>query len=235
MRVVSPHRSIINYAVSGSVDATYQAQWLTTSSVGRPARRTGNLSLNVSSVGSIDVVAVINHNIAQSAVIGLGALGFITTAPWRADNIPYNWFKRFNPTTPGLLMLTVTSNPTFTAIGMLYAGLSYEWNGFLNGRSFDPQRPFPWEGEFSSLAPYDPGLSAQRRVSGTVIMNNTHYEELLLTCEAQRLGNRPILWIEDDAINDAWLCQFGFSSVHNEGHWFVNLEITEIPRLRWLG
>lgn len=234
MRLVSPHRSILDAPVSGSVDATYDEAWLTTNSPGYPARTTGNMSLTVTVSGSMDVIMVSHHSIVQGASISAGAFGTIPTTAVRGDGIPYNYGRVLStPVSPGSIAFTVTGNTGPVIVGGLYGGLSYTFNDFLSGRRFTPQAPFPWEGEFSSLAPYDSGIAAQRRVSGTIIINATSFEQLLLTHEAQRMGNRPVIWFESDSVNDPWLCQFSFEDEHREGWHFISLQITEIPRLRW--
>lgn len=234
MRFVSPHRSIINNSVSGTVSTGYQNSWLTNPSVGYPARTDGNLALTVSGVGLVDVVAVTHHNIIPAATVTAGSLGVISTVAWRPDNIPYNYVRVLaSPTSPGSIALTVTGNGGAVVVGSLSAGESYVFPDFLNGRQYSPQEPFAWEGDFSSLAPYEYGIAAQRRVQGSIILTSAEWENLQLVFEAQRLGNRPVLWVEDDTVNDAWLCQLSLDATHNEGSYFVNLQIAEIPRFRW--
>lgn len=233
MRMVSPHRSILNNAVSGTPDATYLAQWLTSSSPGHAVRTTGNMSLTATAGISIDTVAVISHRITPGATITAGSLGTIPTTAWRSDGIPRNYGRIVTPASPASIAFTVTGNTGYIVVGLLYAGLSYTFNDFLSGRRYTPDAPFPWEGEFSSLAPHDPGMSARRRVSGRVILSDASFAELEETFEAQRLGSKPVLWWEDDNINDPWLVQFSFDHEHTENRNFVNLEIAEIPRLRW--
>jgi hypothetical protein len=233
MRFVSPHRSILNSAVSGTVDATYFNTWLTSSSPGHPAKTTGSMSLTATAGISIDTIAVVSHRISPGATITAGSLGTIPTTAARSNDIPLNHGRVVTPASPASIVFTVTGNTGPVYVGLFYAGLSYIFNDYLSGRRYTPEAPFPWEGEFSSLAPHDPGLSDQRRVSGTIIITDASFEELELTREAQRRGNRPVLWVESDTVNDPWLCQFSFEDAHTEGWHFVNLQIAEIPRLRW--
>lgn len=235
MRFIAAHRSIINNAVTGTVSTGYTNSWLTNPSVGYPARTDGDMSLTVSGVGLVDVISVTHHNIIPAATITLGgSLGNISTVTWRPDGIPYNYVRVLStPVNAGSIVLGVTGNSGAVIVGSLSAGESFVFPGFLHGRQFSPQAPFPWEGDFSSLAPYEYGIAAQRRVEGTIVLTDAQWENLQLVFESQRLGNRPLLWVEDDAVNDAWLCQIGISEVHNETWHFVTLQITEIPRLRW--
>lgn len=236
MRMISAHRSIINNAVAGTVSTNYQAAWLTNPSVGYPARTDGDMSLTVSGVGLVDVIAVTHHNIVQAASVTLGG-GLSSTIPTRAmrpDGIPYNYVRVLAaPVNAGTIVLGVTGNGGAVYVGSLSAGESYVFNDFVSGRKYTPQQPFSWEGDFSSLAPYDYGLAAQRRVEGTVILNDAQWENLLLVFESQKLGNRPILWLDNDDVNDAWLCQISIDETHGEANHFVNLQIAEIPRFRW--
>jgi len=236
--MVPARRSILGAPVTGSVDATYQAAWLTDGLPGYPAKTTGDLSLTVTPASAldVDVVAVCHHAIREAAAIALGGslASTIDTEAWPADDIPHNWFRLLTvPTSVSSIVLGVTGNTDPVIVGELWAGLSTVFPDLLQGRKYTPESPFPWEGEFSSLAPYDPGVSDQRRVSGTVILTDDEFADLEDIRVGQRRGSRPVLWIDDDDVNDAWLAQFSLEEEHSEGLHIVTLEITEIPRTRW--
>lgn len=239
MRIVPANKSIIGATVTGTVDADYINTWLTDGNAGYPAYKTGSsLSLTASfSSRSIDVAAVVNHALPATATIGLsGALGSIPTAAWRADGIPYNWVRVLaTPATLSSIALSITGAGSQAVVGELYAGASSIFPAFLSGLRFTLQEPFTWEGEYPSLAPYDAGVSAQRRIRGSLILLAAEYAALVECYESQRRGSRPLLMVEDDMVNDAWLCQINFEAEHKEGWYFVDLEVAEIPRLLWVG
>jgi hypothetical protein len=230
-------QSVYGATVTMTPDATYLASWLTDGRPGYPVKKTGgSLSATVTASLSVDMFSVINHNIKQAASIGLsgGVTNTISTAAWTAEGIPLNWVRVLtSPVSISSIGLSVTGNTDPVVVGEFYAGLSIEFPDFLHGRRFDPDRPFAWEGEYSSLGPYDSGVSAPRRVSGSIALDDTQYATLQEVFLSQRNGSRPVAWLEDDAVNDLWLAQFDYDSEHREGSWFINLEIMEIPRVRW--
>lgn len=239
MRMVSPHRSLLFAAVSGTVDADYQAAWLTDGRPGFPVRRTGDLSLTVTPAASklVDVVAVCHHNIRQAASIALGGSlsSTIPTVAHPPDGIPHNWYRRLaEPVSVATLELDVTGNTDPIVIGELVAGLSWAPEaGIRSGRQVDGGEPFAWEGEFSVTPPYDPGVAAPRRLSGELALTGDEWSEFLAIHAAQRNGTRPVLLIPDDTVNDAWLAVFRFGDSLVGGTHFVTLEAVEIPRVRW--
>lgn len=244
MRFVSPNRSIIGSAVSGTVQTTYQADWLTDGLPGYPVRGAGGspaslgpLTITPSPAVSCDVFAVCHHSIDQGASINLtgDVTDTIPTAAWRTDGIPANWFRKLTaPVSVDNLILNVSNNGGAIIIGELYAGLSYQFDvDYRIGRGFNPGEPFPWEGEFSSLAPYDPGLAKPRRLRGQMILEAADYAELEAWDLSTKSGTLPSLIIPNDAVNDAWLCQFRYEEEFDTVFHYITLEIVEIPRTRW--
>lgn len=238
MLFVPAHRSIIGAAVSGTVDVNYTNSWLTDGMPNYPAKTTGAMSLTASPTAlSVDVLAVCIHRITQGATINITGdiTNTIPTAAWRADGIPYNWVRVLTAPVAGVDSLTLgisgNSGPIF--VGEFYAGLSSVFPGFLNGGSESPDRPFPWEGEFGLMPAYDPGIAAVRRRSGQLILTDLEFAELWEVFLSQRRGSRPVLWVPDPLINDAWLCQFAIDDTYSEGIHFTRLEVVEIPRVRW--
>lgn len=238
MRLVSPYGSFIGASVSGSVDATYKASWLTDGLPATPVRKTGgSISLGATaSARNIDVLAVTHHRIKQAASISItgSVTTTIPTSAWNEDDIPYNWFRILGaPVSTTNLSIAVTGNTDPVIIGEMYAGLSFTLPDFLNRRAFEPGEPFEWEGELAGLAPYDPGLSEPRRESGLLILTNAQFAQLKSCVTGARRGTLPVLYIPDDNVNDAWLAQLRYTEQHEEGFHFVTLDIVEIPRTRW--
>ena len=221
--------------ISGTIDATYQLSWLTDGNPGTPIQRTGNLSLSVTPPAevTVDTFALVHHTVSVTASISGAASASITAGALEEDGTRLNPFAVITPATfTGALTLTVNSNPTAVVIGELYAGLSntLDYDFDLN---FDPGRPFAWEGEFSSIPPYDRGLSEPRRWSGDLVLTDTGYAKVRAWYTATRRGTLPSLIIPNDEINDAAIVLFSYRRQYLDMIHRVTLELIEIPRTRW--
>ncbi len=237
MRLVAPHQSLLYAPVVGSVDADYQAAWLTDGRPTFPVQKTGgtiSLTVTPAAAQDVDVIAVCHHSLRQAATISLGGslASSIVTAAALPDGIPLNWFRKLSaPASVSSLVLDVTGNVDPVVIGLLYAGLSTELSlDFRQGREFDPGRPFAWEG---AMLPYDDGFAEPRRLRGELFPTSAEYAALVACTQAMRKGTRPALIIPDDTVNDAWLCTFQWTEALIAGNHFVTMEIVEIPRVRW--
>lgn len=254
MRIVSPENSLIGAAVSGTVSTDYLASWLTDGRSGYPARTDAGMSLTATPAAAIqvDTVAVINHNIEEDATITLGGSlsSTIVTQPWLSNGMPANWYRRLAvPASASSIVLGVAGNSGATIVGELYAGLAQEFPALHLGRRRSPARVFPWEGEFSSLAPYDNGIGPSVRVTGTMILTEEQMNALDACFLAQFNGSRPALILPDYPANIAWLAQFNYDADDlapgaafvdgspAEGEppalFTVQVEIAVIPSLRW--
>lgn len=228
------HQLLRGASVSGTVDDTYDPDWLTDGIPGTPVQVAGGgLSLTATPAGSpsCDLFAIVNHTISVNATVGGSASGTIVAGALDDDGIRLNPFLRLgSPVSVGSVSLSA-SNPDPAIVGEFYGGLSVALEAYE--LHFDAGDPFPWEGEFTSIAPYDPGLSYQRRLYGEVVLDDAGYALIQHWYAATRRGTRPSLVIPDDAINDAWACLFRYQRRYEETVHFVTLEILEIPRTRW--
>lgn len=240
MRLVSPHRSLMFAGVTGTVDTTYEASWLTDGKGNTPIRRTGDLSLVLAALApqDVDLLAVCHHNIEEAATIGI--TGDITSSilpgAYPPNDIPYNWFRLLSAPVEDVedLTLAITGNVNPIVIGEFYAGLSWSPEVDLRaGRTLSPGQVQAMLGERGIQPPYDAGYSTPRGISGELALSDAEFAELITIHEAQRDGSRPCLFIPDDAVNDVWLCVFDFEEQMVGGTHFVTIEIVEIPRLRW--
>lgn len=240
MRFVRPDR-MLEGSVAGTVDATYQAAWLIDRRPGYPVRRTsGDLSLAMTIAGSpsptADVFAIHHHAISAAATVTLSGdvSTTIPTAAWPPDGIPANWYRRLtSPVSVGSVTLGITGNTGPDIVGGFIAGLSYRFtDDLLINRQFDPGTPFVWEGEFGLLAPYDSGVSKPRRLSGSMIMDDGDYAELVAWDLSTQNGTLASLIIPSDSVNDAWLGQFKYSETFDTAWHYVTIDIVEIPRVR---
>lgn len=239
MRLIGPHQSLMFATVTGTVDASYDPDWLMDSRANYPIKRTGDLSLAIAAAAAqnVDVLAVCGHTIEEAAAIAIGGdiTATIPTAPWPADNIPKNWFTLLSsPAAAQNLTLDVTGNVGAISIAEFYAGLSWVPACDLRaGRELSPGEVLAMLGEFGIASPYDSGVAMPRGMRGELALDDTEFDDLLEIRAAQRNGSRPCLFIPDDAVNDAWLCQIRFTEQMTAGTHYVTIEIVEIPRLRW--
>lgn len=245
MRYVRPDLSLNGSAVSGTVDADYDNDWLVDGRPAFPVRVTGSFSLTVTPAGSpaptIDVIALIHHNVRQAATVTLGGdlSSTIPTVPEPPDGIFPNIYRLLStPDSVSSLVLGISGN-TVPVITSLYAGLSRELTPLHLGRTEDPAEPFQWEGEGLTQAPYDPGVSDPWRSAGECILTDDELEDVRDWYLSTRRGTRPTLIILDDAINEAKLVVFRYKAVdlapapYPDALHTVSFEFVEIPRVRW--
>jgi hypothetical protein len=244
MRYVRPDESWVGATVAGTVDATYVNTWLCLGDPSHPVRGT-NLSLTATRASAIaaDVVAVCHHNIPVGATVtALG--GAIPTSAWPGGRIPRNWVRRLEtPTTTAAITLAVTGGPY--VVGELYAGKSRTLAcPLFLGREVDGGALVEWEG-LGLHPPFSPGVSAARRASGETLVTESELRAIEAWWEATDSGRIPSLVIPDDAVNDAWLAVFRYTATDEgpgmapgspsepEALFRLQLEIVEIPRIRW--
>jgi hypothetical protein len=246
MRYVRGDESLLFEPVSGTVDATYDEDWLTDGRPNFPVRTTGNLSLTVTpgaTLTGVDVIAIHHHAVKQAATITLSGSvsSTIPTAAWPPDDIPKNWFRKLTtPVSVSSLGLAVTGNTDPVIIGGLFAGKSRTLEEFLMlGRTVDPGQPFRWEGEYGTVPPYDSGNGPQRRMTGQAYLTDAGLDDVEAWYLSTRSGTIPTLIIPEDDVNDAWLVTFHYTAQdfanaeRPNARYSVNFEFAEIPRVRW--
>lgn len=222
-------------AVAATIDATYTEAWLVDGSPGTPIQRTGNLSAVITPPSSqmMDVFALVNHTVDVSAGVSGDASATIPAGALDGEGIRFNPFVRL--ATPvsvsASLTLTVSGNAAPVIIGEFYGGLGVEFEAYE--LDLDPGDPFEWEGEFSSIPPYDSGLSSPRRLAGDVVMTAAQLAQVKAVYASTRRGSRPCLVIPDTDVNDAWCARFRFRAAYEDTIYRVALEVIEIPRTRW--
>lgn len=252
MIYLRPDESIIGAPVSGTVDADYVNSWLTDGRPAFPVRVTGTLNLTVTPAAPlpVDVIALHHHNVRAAAAVTLGgslSSTIDTRAPFADGIFPNIYRKLTTPVSVTTIVLGISGN-TVPVVTSLYAGLSRELETPLRlGRTRQPAVPFEWEGETLTQAPYDPGLSEPRRISGDCIVTETGLNEIEDWYASTRRGTRPTLIIPDEAYNDAWLAVFrytvqdlapgtypvGSPNPEPQALFQVNFEFVEVPRVRW--
>lgn len=225
----------------GATDSDYTDDWLCNGKPNVPARATnGTVTWSLAfSSASIDAVVVANHNIDGGATITLGGgLTATPTAPAaRKNSIPYNALYYPGTTAAGVTGFTVgvAANSANVTIGEVMAGpvRSFPGRGLLlespsgsnlrrgNGR------------QSLSVNPYD-DATASRVWQSEVIGTASERDDMMAAFEAQRNASRPMVFIPDSSVNDAWLVEMGEPSWTVVGTFYrITLTFTEIPRVRW--
>jgi hypothetical protein len=242
---VRPDESFMFGSATGTVEATYDANWLVDGRAGRPVRGATGLSLTANALAArtVGLIAVVNHNIAGAITVGAHT---VPAATLGADGIYLNSFVSVTPFSTSSLALSASGTPSI--IGELIAGTRRQLEmQLLSEPTFQMADSYDWEGEFSSLAPYDPGLTS-RRLIGETILSDTGLADVHAWHASTRRGTRPTLIVPIDTVNDPWLVTFtyrwtpvifldaaiiagnpGARSVHR-----VQFEFVELPRYRWV-
>lgn len=220
--------------VPAAIDATYEPNWLVDGAPGTPLQRTGDLSAVITppSTEMIDIFALVNHTVNVSAGISGGATATIPGAALDGEGIRYNSFARIAPVSVSSdITLAISGNASPIIIGELYGGLAIEFEDYE--LDLDPGDPFEWEGEFSSIPPYDSGLSHPRRLTGEVVMTAAQFAQVKAIYDSTRRGSRPCLVIPDEDVQDAICALFKYRARYEATLYFVSLEVIEVPRTRW--
>lgn len=237
---VRPDESFMFGTVTGTVDAEYDNDWLVDGRGSRPVRNSSGLSLTATAPAArtVTLIAVCNHNIAGAITVGGQAIGPATLG---ADGIYSNPYATVALGSVSSLALSCSGTPAI--IGELYAGTqrTLERIQLHTGAELDETDPFEWEGDASSIPPYDPGVADARVLRGEALVSDTGLADVRAWYRSTRRGTRPTLIVPIDTINDAWLVTFQYrvelvrihptdplQSVHR-----VQFEFTELPRLRW--
>ncbi len=238
------------------MDDTYLEQWLVDAEPGHPVVYTGNPTYTVTPDAAMDVdfIAIHHHNIVPAATVTLGGSlsSSIDLWPIRPDGIAPNAYRLLDtPTSTSTLTLSVSGNGAMTIIGGLYAGLSRTLPALHLGRHSVPRKVRPFEGEFSSLAPYAKGIGpGLLSVTGTFILTEAQLNELAAWHESQQEGSVPAILLPDYPVGKPMLVQFDYeyddfvpgtapmddgSPVANEPEalFTVTMDVREYPLLKW--
>jgi hypothetical protein len=237
-----PDESFLYGSVTGTVEATYDQDWLVDGRPGYPVRGTTGLALTATAPAArmVGLIAVVNHNLTGTVAITGGLTATVPAATIGGDGIPLNPFVLTTPTSATSLVMTVTQTPSI--VGLLYAGQKRTLERQLQTQPvFDPGEPFAWEGEYGGIGPYDAGVAA-RRLTGETIVSDTGLAEIKAWYLSTRQGTRPSLIVPIDTVNDAWLVTFRYTWIPKLIHQadgrrsihVVQFEFVEIPRLRWV-
>lgn len=254
---VPPVPSLMYAAVTGTVDADFNANWLTDGLPGFPVKVSGAIDLTITPSAALtaDLFAVCHHNIPAGVPVTLSDVGSpsstlvtVTPSDWPDDDIPQNpWTRLDTPIVLSTARLEVAAQGGSPAdglvIGELFGGLAQEleYELFID-QDWDESKPFPWES--ASLAPYDDGTSDPRRIRAQTIVSDIGMAAIRSWYRSTRRGTLPTLIVPDDRMNDAWLAQFQYSlrpmwladissPMTNESLIPVTFEFVELPRTRW--
>lgn len=224
-------------AVSGTVDATYSANWLIDGRPNRPVRLTDTgIALTITGTATdVDFLAIGHHSLtaANTPAISGDISTTLTIPSYGANDVPVNAYKTIN-TVSGVdsLTLTVTSSASPVIIGEFCAGTSATLPGTLNRHTsfrrntFRANRPM----DRAWIPPYDKGMESDEW-TGTLLLTSAQRTSLLAWEQSQKAGTRPSVVV----INSA--AMWGFVEVGNQvavGQlWKIDIRFVELPRTRW--
>lgn len=223
--------------VTGTLTTGYTPAWLLDPSPLRPVRHASALSLTATAPAArtVGIIAALNGNLTGAVTAGAYT---VPAATFGADGIPLNSYVLITPTSLSSLEVSASQSPAI--LGGLWAGQMRELQRQL---AEEPELTYPppaaWEGEASSLAPYDPGVT-RRTLSGQVVVSDVGLAEIQAWHQSTRGGSRPTLIVPNDSVNDAWLVTFSYrhrtnwqSTTPGQSIHKVSFEFTEVPRVRW--
>lgn len=234
-----------NYAMHGSASATvdtdYNDDWLNDGRPGRPARGTsGTLSATITnaSTGTVNLVAIVNHNLNANVTLGGGLSGTITASATQQDGIPLNVFASITPASVGSFTIAATNSGTWV-IGEVMAGeaTTLTLPHYRSDRVRHTDNARPVEMDLSSIPGYDPGLGRPRvwEMSWPAL-TTSELDGLLAAFDAQKNKTKPTLVVRRTSVNDAlcgWITEIEEEPSEVPGRVQVSLSFEEIPRVRW--
>lgn len=244
---VAPHRWFALFGtVTGTVDSTYDPDWLVDGRTSYPVRRTGS-SISLAIAGSaqdVDTLVMGHHNIRPAATINItGDITTTLTVPtWPSNNIPLNAYRILGATVSGVdaLTLAVTGQTESSCIiGEFCAGLGQSLPLTLHRASrfseddFRVSRPR----DMAHIPPFDRALKASTW-TGTGLLTTAQVATVRDWQDATRSNTRPsVIIAEFLGSTEAKFVEFvGLSDiapVPATGMYAVQLTFNEFPRSRW--
>jgi hypothetical protein len=229
---------IFGTAATGTVDATYNANWLIDGRPSYPARLTGSgAAWTITGTSqAIDFLAVGHHSLdaALSIAITGGITDTLTVPSYGANDIPHNAYKSI-VSVPGVTTVTITitgNTGPAVIIGEVCFGTARTLPGTLSKHTgfrrnnFTPQRSL----DRAWLPPYDKGMVAEEW-TGTLLLTSAQRLTLLAWEESQRSGTRPSVVVLNSQ------AMWGFIEVGQQipiGQlWKIDMRFVELPRTRW--
>jgi hypothetical protein len=236
-----PDEAFVGGTGTGAVDAGFDANWLVDGKPGRPVKKTGGAaSWTVSGTArTVGIVAVINHNLsAGSSIQVIGPVSATLTVPTTpGDGIQLNPYAAVTPGSTTAFSIGVSgTNPV---IGEFWAGQRRQLERSIRlEATFDVAPQVEWAGEFTSIPPYDMGIT-WRILRGQTYCGATGKLDIDAWWTSTRRGVLPTLIVPRSEINDAWLVTFSYSATPlklpstDDELWRIDFEFTELPRSRW--
>lgn len=229
----------LNGAVAATVDADYQASWLTDGRSGRPVRGTStSFSATITNpAGTVDIIALCNHNVSVSTAITGSASGTILAGGLTENGIRLNSYVQVGAVSATTLTATISSNAATVIVGDLIAGHArtlYPGPALKDQQRADDDYTFQDDSEFSSLYRYDRGVE-RRAFSFTQYYSSSQFDDLQSWQRSQRGGSRPSLIIPNVSLKDAWVAHLSPLTYKKQAPetYAVTLQFVEYPRSRW--
>lgn len=242
---IAPNKmfALFSTSVTGTVDATYDPDWLVDGRTDWPVRRTGSaISLAIAGTAQdVDTLVLGHHNIRPAATINItGDITTTLTVPtWPSNNIPLNAYRSVTLAAGvDALTLAITGQTESACIiGEFCAGLAQTLPlTLMNDTQFSETdfrvtRPV----DMAFVPPHDKGMKASRW-RGSGLLTVSQMAQVRDWQDATRSNTRPSVIIASFlGSTEAKFVQFvGLSRVIPKGQLFdVELVLEEYPRRRW--
>jgi len=234
-------------AVSGGAASGFSDDWLVDGVVNKPAKATtGTQTWTVTPLvaGTVDFIAVANHNIDAARTITIGGDVSATLAgpAARANGINVNpWAQVSSVAGVDNITIGVSGNSSALTIGEFFAGK-------LRESSYGMRVRTPFTPSYSGIRHETDGGTAliyelpfvRRGISTSMGADDSDLEQFLAWFEAARANTRPSVIIPFDDQQDAWVVEFLRLTYEpilyqssSSATYMVTMEFAEFPRYRF--
>ena len=239
----------LNGTGSGSVEATYDANWLTDGLPLKPVRGTSaNPAWTVAGTSRpCNFAAVINSNASVGTTASVSGVNLSVVQGASAGRVPFNpWAVLKDATTGALLPPVNLALSTFTFSGNSVNPLIV--GQLVVGQAFELERPIQpggrrAYGRFNQQP--DPSVDGQIRVyrrdklgrtfSGSTTATTAGMDALIDWYESTEDNQLMSVIVPDPLLPDAWAVKFSDFGYERQGPdlYSVTLSFQELPRKRW--
>lgn len=210
-------------SVSGTVDATYDADWLCDGISSRPIRGTGTThayTCTFPATGDVNFVALINANTVNvNGAVSGGVTATLTANPVRANGLRRNPYAYITPVVGvSAVTLTITSNAVVPTIGEFVAGEAYEFERHIRPGSDTGfyAKNIPRDDDYDYLPSKDKNAYGRiRQIEIIATQSGANILEDLW--DAQRGESAGFVMVPTPGDNDAWWGRMTAFGIRKQG------------------